>query len=137
MYDLGSSVRSFLDGKDFKKVANNTYAVVAHDNEGAPVYGVQYHKTVVFCDRGDGLYQFDTGGWDTATTKKRLNEILDWMGISSRVHTKRGVMYFGDTIMDRWLVFDGDGNVRNNSPFFVFPNVEVCKKADKYRSRYA
>lgn len=61
--------------EDYRKIANNTYAVRTTDLFG-DVFGVQYHNTVIFAVREDGSYFFNNGGYFTVTTKKRINDIL-------------------------------------------------------------
>lgn len=51
-----------------KLLANNTRLYQRGDN-----YAVRLHKTDVVTIQPDDTYILDTGGWDTVTTKERLN----------------------------------------------------------------
>jgi len=43
------------------------------DDDGTPAYAVRYHATnVVVIEEGD-IYTLNTGGWQTVTTKERIN----------------------------------------------------------------
>lgn len=53
-----------------KKLGNNTY-LVRLDPE---TIGVQLHQTVVVKIHSDGTYTLNSGGWQTVTTKQRINE---------------------------------------------------------------
>jgi len=87
-----------------KKVANNTFEVVYKDNTRA----IRFHKTNVITF-GTDRYTLNTGGWETATTKDRINKHIpegyvyqergDWY-----VNTPSGVVDYFDGI-----AFDYEG----------------------------
>lgn len=68
-------------------VARNTamYQTV----EGAQV--MRLHRTDVFRRDADGTITLDTGGWNTVTTRARMNDALRGTGFS--VYTSRGSLY--------------------------------------------
>jgi len=77
--DYRQELKSFIDGgrdTDFRKMSHATYAIKTSDIFGYEVYGIQYHRTVVFGIREDGEYFFNNGGYFTVTTKKRINDAL-------------------------------------------------------------
>lgn len=37
-------------------------------------FGIQYHSTIILLINRDGSYEYHNGGWDTITTKQRMNE---------------------------------------------------------------
>lgn len=53
-----------------RKVGNNTYAEILHDNS----VGILLHSTYVVKIHPDDTYTLQTGGWQTVTTKDRINQ---------------------------------------------------------------
>ena len=53
-----------------RKVGNNTYAEILHDNS----VGIMLHSTYVVKIHPDDTYTLQTGGWQTVTTKDRINQ---------------------------------------------------------------
>lgn len=53
-----------------RKVGNNTYAEILHDNS----VGIMLHSTYVVKIHPDNTYTLQTGGWQTVTTKDRINQ---------------------------------------------------------------
>lgn len=53
-----------------RKVGNNTYAEILHDGS----VGITLHKTRVVTIHADGKYTLRNGGWNTVTTKDRINK---------------------------------------------------------------
>lgn len=67
-----------------KPIANNTYLILdTNSNDIA----VRLHHTDILTFKPDGSLILDTGGWETMTTKARMNEYLD----RPRVGSERGV----------------------------------------------
>ena len=64
-----SMVRGKRNGKR-RKVGNNTYAEILHDNS----VGIMLHSTYVVKIHPDNTYTLQTGGWQTVTTKDRINQ---------------------------------------------------------------
>ena len=52
-----------------RKVGNNTYAEILHDGTVA----IRLHSTDVVKIHPDDTYTLQTGGWQTVTTKDRIN----------------------------------------------------------------
>jgi len=76
-----------------RKLANNTYLVAATvwaEAEPCPWYGIRLHETVVIQYFRDGSIRLDSGGWQTVTTKARINCGLPsgWI-----IGSDRGVWY--------------------------------------------
>lgn len=55
---------------DRRKVGNNTYAEIMHDGS----VGIMLHSTYVVKIHPDNTYTLQNGGWQTATTKDRINQ---------------------------------------------------------------
>jgi hypothetical protein len=53
-----------------RKVGNNTYAEILHDGS----VGIMLHSTYVVKIHADNTYTLQTGGWQTSTTKDRINQ---------------------------------------------------------------
>ena len=53
-----------------RKIGNNTYAEILHDNS----VGIMLHSTYVVKIHPDNTYTLQTGGWQTLTTKDRINQ---------------------------------------------------------------
>lgn len=70
-----------------KKLKNNTYLVrISPDS-----IGVQLHNTIVVTIHSDGTYTLNSGGWQTVTTKQRINEYCP-----VRVNQRKFQWYVGD-----------------------------------------
>lgn len=63
---------TFLNGRDSKKIANNTRV----EDLGDGAFGVRLHGTVVVRFYPDGRVQLDSGRYRTVTTKERINRCL-------------------------------------------------------------
>ena len=61
-----------LDGRGRKKLENNTYLERRGDSENSPI-AVRLHDTDVVTIYPDGTYELNRGGWQTVTTKDRIN----------------------------------------------------------------
>jgi hypothetical protein len=64
-----------------------------------------YHSTVVCEALGNGRTRLNSGGWKTATTKKRMNQYAGMMGYPWRVFQKDHDWFVdllgdGETILD-------------------------------------
>jgi hypothetical protein len=79
-----------------RKLGNNTY-LVERDGD----YAVRLHDTDVVTIHKDGTYTLDTGGWQTVTTKDRINAFSP-----ARVWSDRGVWYLGGN-EKKWAFEDG------------------------------
>lgn len=55
---------------DRRKVGNNTYAEILHDGTVA----IKLHNTYVVKINPNGTYTLNSGGWQTHTTKDRINQ---------------------------------------------------------------
>lgn len=72
--------------KNRRPLQNNTYAV----RRGENCIAVQLHSTDILTFYRDGRVSFNTGGWETVTTKDRINTYAPggW-----RVYSERGHWY--------------------------------------------
>ena len=119
----------------YRKVANNTYAVITEDIEGRSICGIQYHKTVIYAELSNGTIQLQNGGWRTVTTKSRLNEILLDMSVSHRILGREweyGKYNSTNNVeFQNGLVIDKFGNITYDELIYIFPNQDVSKLTGK------
>lgn len=64
--------QTFLNGKPSKRWNNNTYLIRLSPSTIA----VRLHSTNVITYFRSGKIQVDSGGWETVTTKRRINQFL-------------------------------------------------------------
>lgn len=69
LYD-GLTERS--KGRDRRKLENNTYL----ERRPGGAWAVRLHATDILTVQPNGTVQANTGGWESVTTKARLNEYL-------------------------------------------------------------
>ena len=112
---------------NYRKIASHTYVVKTSDAFGNPIYGVQYHRTVVCGIREDGSYFINNGGYFTVTTKKRINDFLSKVG-NNRQIIQRNFQWFlsGFNIGQGFMVFDVNNEMTSCSSVecFAFPLTE-------------
>jgi hypothetical protein len=96
----GQSTYDFLkslinDDQFIRKVANNTYVrrEVIHRHDAEPIVGyhLKYHRTYIVGasrDESGDFIVLDTGGWQTSTTKYRMNLVLP---LSVSVWSENGI----------------------------------------------
>ena len=88
-----SDIRSFqsalnvLNGKNARKIGNNTI-LKRYDND---TIAVDLHYTDIVTYHRDGRIIVNTGGYNTNTTRHRLNGLT-----SVGAYQKNGVAYLGD-----------------------------------------
>lgn len=86
-YDSAARVLAGGRSKDSRKIANNTWLERRGDHEIA----VRLHGTDVVTFHDDGSVTFRTGGWNTSTTRARLNA---YAPAGAQFFTRKGRMYF-------------------------------------------
>jgi hypothetical protein len=90
-----------------RHLSHATYVVKTEDSFGQEVYGIQYHKTVIFAIREDGTYWFNNGGYFTATTKKRINDCLIKSGNYDQIIQRSFKWHIGSAHIDfGYMLFD-------------------------------
>lgn len=96
---------SFLNGRDTRKYARNTYFVRLSENQ----IGVKLHNTfIVTLTKGMPIV-LNSGGWNTMTTRKRINSVLGmfFKGTRIGVASNRDFMYFNPAMGTPVEFFDG------------------------------
>lgn len=94
-----------------RKLCNNTYLERIDDE----TFGVLYHRTYVVKIHKDGTYTLNNGGWETSTTKERMNA---YSPVS--IYQKNFIWYVGNsnlyekTIFVNGMRFDKNGKLIKN-----------------------
>jgi len=93
IYDYFSA-ESVLNGRRERKIGNNTWLI--HDTDSICV---KYHSTIIARFRVNGTATYNSGGWQTYTTKDRLNQLLPkpW-----RLYQKKHVWYLVYVVDGDW-----------------------------------
>lgn len=78
--------KKIIKNRQTKKIKNNTY-LVKIDEE---TIGVKLHATIVVKIHKNGAYTLNSDGWQTVTTKQRINEYCP-----IQVYQKRFRWYVG------------------------------------------
>jgi hypothetical protein len=99
-----------------KKVARNTVNILYHDR-----VVTRYHSTNVVTQYADGLTIFDSGGYHTMTTKRRIEEFGEIrLGTRRDRNDRHGVSF--------WVLPDGrrfeDGIMWRADPILEFDEYE-------------
>lgn len=92
-----------LGKRDRKKVGNNTWM----ERLGNGSIAVILHSTAVVVIHPDGTFTLDSGGWQTVTTKSRINEFSP-----AGLFQKKGTWYVADGSFDRLVEFYDGMKVR-------------------------
>ncbi len=97
---------SFLNGRNRRKYARNTYFERISEN----VIGVKLHNTyIVTVSKESPTIVLNTGGWETVTTRQRINSVLNmfFKGTRIGVSTTKNFMHFRGAIGTPVEFFDG------------------------------
>ena len=97
---------------------NNTSAI--HDGD---TWLVRLHNTNIFKmveEESGRVITLNSGGWQTTTTKKRINEAFEAIGGRSRVIQVKGTWYVSTCCDDKMVLFE-DG--MKLSQAFGSPNI--------------
>ena len=97
-----SQARSRLGNRQKVKLENNTYLEPLDANTVA----VRLHKTNIVLIHANGTYTLNTGGWDSVTTKDRMNRYSP-----VRLYSENKVWKVGDVGYKDGMVIDGTGAV--------------------------
>lgn len=90
-----------LNGRESRKIGNNTY--LKRIDTGT--IGVLLHQTYVVVYHAMGRVTLDSNGWQTNTTKARINEYSD-----ANLSQKNSIWYMGDgSLFYDGMQLNGDG----------------------------
>jgi hypothetical protein len=82
-YDVFEKARGKIETVKRRKLANNTYLI-----DNGKRRAVRLHSTDILTEIGPGRLRVDTGGWDTMTTRDRLERFSNL-----RVWRDKGITY--------------------------------------------
>jgi hypothetical protein len=91
---------SLIKGRPSKKLDGNTYLVRVNTDKLA----VRLHQTNILTYEPSGRIRLDSGGWQTSTTKDRLNHYLPY---GFRIQQISNVWYLIDNKGKKYLFSDG------------------------------
>lgn len=144
--DYREELKSFIEqgrSDSYRHLSHATYVVKTHDAFENEIYGIQYHKTVIFGIHEDGTYFFNNGGYFTATTKKRINDCLVKVGSFGQIVQKSFKWYMGSVQFNfGYMLFDMNNEMIDCSSIncWAMSIVDVESKNSKisnyYLSRY-
>lgn len=129
---LKSTIASYADAAAFMaahrdrrtdtaKLAHNTVVRVVEGNKiGEDGYAIRLHSTDIVTFYKDGSVKLDSGGWQTVTTKARMNEILQPMGIT--IDQKKSVWYLRELGSATRTIKYFDGMIFQHHPDAVKSN---------------
>jgi hypothetical protein len=119
---------------DTKKLDDNTYLRL--DSGGD--FKVKFHNTDIITVHADDSFTVTIDGWNTVTTRKRLNDLLP-----GRFYTQKGTLYFGGTVFFEGMkisrtgeVLNGDSEA-NNAEEVLAKQKKLAKLITKYVNGYA
>jgi len=81
------SLSNIIDGRESKIIGNNTIVHRLDDDTVA----IKYHSTNILKINSNNVVTISTGGWETITTKDRLNQFLSCRGFG--IFQKKGTWY--------------------------------------------
>lgn len=107
--------------KGSKQIGNNTIAHRLDDNTVA----IKYHRTNILKINQDNTVTISTGGWETTTTKDRLNQFLSCRGFG--IYQKKGVWYIKERGDDEAVPYEDGMRITPDGTL-------IRAKADKIKS---
>lgn len=85
-----------------KAFTNHEAATLIQENE------IIYHQTTVAVrDCKERTIRLDSGGWRTATTKKRINQALRYWCINAKLRQSSGIWFVEDPAGATHRFYDG------------------------------
>jgi hypothetical protein len=112
VYTTYESLTNYLDSKVSKKIGNNTWVERINPFE----IGIKLHSTYILIFDPTDVITVNTNGWESNTTKDRLNQFLGCRGVYIR--QKKGTWYIHGSngvypYLDGTQVYS-DGHVSNS-----------------------
>lgn len=111
--------------KDYKRISYNTRLI--RDSESS--ISLQLWNTKIITWHSNGSIEINTGGWETNTTRSRLNDYLE----NYSIYTNRGTLYIRD-LRDDIEYFYRSGLIQDSSgKCLLIPSLSVT--LEKYAGR--
>lgn len=114
-YGSFEQVMGYLRGKRSRKIGYETYIERFNPYE----VGIKYHNTYIVKMDVTDVMTITSGGWDTRTTKDRLNQFLACRGVS--IYQKRF----------EWFIVGQNETLPFVDGMQVFPNGHVAAPASR------
>ena len=105
------SMTEFLGGREDKKLGHNTFVERISEFE----IGIKYHNTYIVKLDPTDIMTVNTGGWDTVTTKGRLNLFLKCRNVY--ISQKN----------NKWSIHGTNDSLPYQDGMQVFPNGHVAE----------
>lgn len=140
--DYRQELKLFIEGgrdDNFRHLSHATYVVKTEDMFGNEIYGIQYHKTVVFGIYEYGNYFFNNGGYFTVTTKKRINDALCKIDDSHQIVQRNFNWLIGRKKIEfGFMMFDVNNNMQDCERLDCWgkPVQDVTDKTTKILNSY-
>lgn len=109
-----------------RKIDNHTYLVIREDGG----YGVRLHETEVVIHYPDRVV-LDSGGWQTATTKDRINKYS-----TIRIHQEKGIWYANNLPYADGITFWANGSVTGQGTD-PRATIKLRRQVNQYAKEYA
>lgn len=87
-----SAAKAFKNGYVYR--SSNTRVLAYPETE------LYLHGYKIAWKGKDARVYFSLCGWATRTTMERLNTLLYYYGVTAKLHTKKGIVYFGEHEID-------------------------------------
>jgi len=111
-----------------KKLDNNTYLERIDDN----TFGVKLHSTFVVEINRDGTYKLESGGWQTPTTKARINDYSP-----ARIYQAKGIWYLSNNqTFEDGCIINAEGVRIDKASESVEATEKRKRKLDRMVSKY-
>lgn len=83
-------LQNFLSKKDARRLAANTDAI----RQSSGSIAIQLYQTKILIFKANGEIELRLGGWNTATTRNRINALLPY---GWKIFTKKGIPYVSNS----------------------------------------
>lgn len=98
-----NNAMNFLNGRTKRKLKANTYAELLSPG----CVAIRYHNTDILKIYSSGLFELNTDGWNTISTRSRLNELMGKFGSSGKVYVTKGFLHYVQPQGGKIEFFDG------------------------------
>jgi cytochrome c biogenesis protein ResB len=111
----------FLNGRDEKRLGHNTSVLKTQDwRSNLDAVAVKYHNTNILTVNSVGIVTINTNGWETNTTKDRLNQFLRCKGMY--IYQKKY----------KWYITSDFGTLPYVDGMQIFPDGKLIAPVDSF-----
>lgn len=94
-------------------------------------FAIRYHDTDVVMIRPDGTYRLNSGGWNTAMTKKRINQFSP-----CNLSQTNGMWCMGNIPYSDGMLIDSDGNPINVPGYTMDDVLRLKRRVDRLSNKF-